>query len=368
MKNPISKEVGRAAVAGAAGAVVGTFNSAQKVEKSVRSRNLEWIDVGILWGIYLVAISITPIRSTYFTINQNWDRVQQSQLAQFVGLSSSSSTPEIDLGREKKMKVGESIAGYPVTSARGKRNIGDGNEMHEGVDLATEIGSKLHAPTNVIVTCSQDSNGGGLYATLDMNNLSHRFLHLSDCTPGSYKAGDVFARTGNSGRSTGPHLDYRMKALDGRNLWKEPSRAVLTSVMSGNPLNAAGGDFTQKYKLAISKQESAQDYTAVNPHSGALGKYQFMPETAKAMQKECDIDWSTQQEFLSSQPIQESTMDCYVNNSGINEENENLKCRKLASFHYSGDPDLFDNKTPETYGIGNYPSISDYTQSVCKGF
>ncbi|MEY3301843.1 MAG: hypothetical protein RLZZ139_215, partial [Cyanobacteriota bacterium] len=42
--------------------------------------------------------------------------------------------------------------------------------------------------------------------------------------------------------------------------------------------------------------------------------------------------------------------------------------RKVASMWYSGDPTLYDNPRPQTYGAGDYPSIRDYTTTVLGRF
>jgi len=219
-----------------------------------------------------------------------------------------------------------------------------------------------------VVLCG-DYGGGGTGASFDLDGYIHTFMHLSQCTPGSYQPGDKFAESGNSGSSsTGEHLHYQMQSLIGRKMYKEPNRSLLASVLSGKALGATSGEFTEKYKAAIAKQESGNSYSSVNSGSGAMGKFQFMPETAKAMAGKCGLPNVSSNEFIGNPDLQEQTMDCYVEASGIDDANENTRCRKLASYHYSGDPDLYDDGKQQSYAGKNYPSISNYTSTVCKEF
>ena len=86
---------------------------------------------------------------------------------------------------------------------------------HYGVDMASPIGTKVVAPADGIVRLFVPDmfySGGTLIIDHGMG-VSSTFLHLSK---GHVKAGDVvkqgdlIAEIGNTGRSTGPHLDWRM--------------------------------------------------------------------------------------------------------------------------------------------------------------
>lgn len=353
---------------------VKTFRAAEQTERTVRGTQLAWIDVGVLWAIYLVVIIAAPARSVYFNVSQNFSRIQTSPLAKFVGIDSRTQPLEsksIELEKSKPMKEGEIIGGFSVSSERGWRNIGAGQEYHEGVDLATPINTALYAPAAILLTCNTDQGGGGLVAAFDLDEVTHKFLHLSDCVPGNYAQGEKFASTGNSGRSTGAHVDYRAKNLNGRGKWIEPNRGLLTAVMSGGNLVEPKDqdNFTERYKKAIVAKESGGDSGAVNLDSAAMGKYQFMPDTAQAMNEICNLGWSGQAaDFLADADLQSRAMDCYIENSNIDDPNEFKRCRRLAAYHYAGDDQLFDDARPQSYGGNSYPSISDYTAQVCTDF
>ena len=135
-----------------------------------------------------------------------------------------------------------------------------------------------------------------------------------------------------------------------------------------------GKDFVSRYVGAIAKQESGSSYTAVNPHSGALGKYQFMPATLASTAQSCPGVGSVPSvsEFLGSPELQDTIMGCYTTAAlptiQAKSSDEFTQCRMLASYHYSGNPDRFDNTSPQSYAGSAYPSIAEYTKSVCKGF
>lgn len=86
---------------------------------------------------------------------------------------------------------------------------------HYGVDVAAPIGAKVYAPIDGVVTLAHDDmyySGGTLI--LDHGyGISSSFLHLSKIlvkVGDQIKQGDLIAEVGAAGRSTGPHLDWRM--------------------------------------------------------------------------------------------------------------------------------------------------------------
>lgn len=107
-------------------------------------------------------------------------------------------------------------AGYLTAHGFGMRNhpILNVRRMHQGIDIVTSKGTPVHAPGDGVVSfvgynggyglCVEITHGFGyrtLYAHLSKVNVK-RGKHL--------KRGDVFAKTGNTGLSTGPHLHYEV--------------------------------------------------------------------------------------------------------------------------------------------------------------
>ena len=107
------------------------------------------------------------------------------------------------------LSEGDRVAGYEVRSGYNLARVHPVRgtvEPHYGIDVATPIGTKLIAPTEISVRCWYDSNGGGEVAVV---NEEVQLLHLSTCVSGRHTPGDTFALTGESGLGTGPHLDAR---------------------------------------------------------------------------------------------------------------------------------------------------------------
>jgi murein DD-endopeptidase MepM/ murein hydrolase activator NlpD len=86
---------------------------------------------------------------------------------------------------------------------------------HKGMDFKTAVGTPVRAPRAGVVTRAdwkQRGNGRCLEVRHNDGVLA-KFLHLSDIRvrPGSrVRQGDVIALTGNTGRSTAPHLHYQL--------------------------------------------------------------------------------------------------------------------------------------------------------------
>ncbi|MEL6816932.1 MAG: hypothetical protein AAFP03_19335, partial [Cyanobacteria bacterium J06598_3] len=77
--------------------------------------------------------------------------------------------------------------------------------------------------------CWYDPNGGGEVATVKTALTEVKLLHLSSCADGSYKQGEVFARTGATGIGTGEHLDVRRADK------AEPTKADIEPFLIGKP-------------------------------------------------------------------------------------------------------------------------------------
>lgn len=90
---------------------------------------------------------------------------------------------------------------------------------HYGVDLATPVGTSVLGTGDGVVTRVGDHPYAGKYVDIRHNgSLSTRYLHLSRVLVNKgqrIKRGQEIARSGNTGRSTGPHLHFEFR-IDGR--------------------------------------------------------------------------------------------------------------------------------------------------------
>ncbi len=86
---------------------------------------------------------------------------------------------------------------------------------HFGVDYAAPVGTPVHAIGDGRITSATTENGSGRMVRIQHNSVyATAYLHLSafaaGISPGAYvKQGDIIGYVGNSGLSTGPHLDFR---------------------------------------------------------------------------------------------------------------------------------------------------------------
>lgn len=105
-----------------------------------------------------------------------------------------------------------------VTSNWGKRIDplnGKTDSFHKGIDLAASLGTRVYCPESGVVRTVGWLKGYGKTIIIDHGDgYSTWYAHLS-----TYKVkkgdlvgqGDFIARTGNTGRSTGPHLHYEVR-------------------------------------------------------------------------------------------------------------------------------------------------------------
>jgi murein DD-endopeptidase MepM/ murein hydrolase activator NlpD len=110
-----------------------------------------------------------------------------------------------------------------ITSTYGRKRVFDGedHDYHWGVDLAIGVGTKVKAPApGVVVLAEKDVPLSGNLIIVDHGHgVTSSFLHLQKFKVKQgdvVKAGQVIATSGSTGRSTGPHLDWRMNWFDTR--------------------------------------------------------------------------------------------------------------------------------------------------------
>lgn len=104
---------------------------------------------------------------------------------------------------------------------------------HGGIDIAVAEGTDLPSPIagKVVDVGYEDGGYGNFVQIQDAKGNYHMFAHLSQqiASEGQQvKVGDIIAKTGNTGASTGPHLHYQVDPPD------NPG-----AVKSGNHLNPA---------------------------------------------------------------------------------------------------------------------------------
>jgi len=110
---------------------------------------------------------------------------------------------------------------HPITKKR---------QLHSGIDLSAAIGTPIHAPADGVVEYAKVKGTYGKYMLIDHPfGFKTAYGHLNDFAvkSGDYVAkGDIIGYTGNTGRSTGPHLHYEIRYL---HKWLNPDKFLTWS-------------------------------------------------------------------------------------------------------------------------------------------
>ena len=103
-----------------------------------------------------------------------------------------------------------------ITSPFGMRThpVLGGQKQHQGVDLGTPAGTAVHATADGIVRRASSDGVNGRILVIDHGRgVTTVYCHNDELLVGDGERvhkGELIARTGNSGRSTGPHLHYQL--------------------------------------------------------------------------------------------------------------------------------------------------------------
>ena len=93
-------------------------------------------------------------------------------------------------------------------------------QYHNGIDLPTAEGTKVKSPMDGVVVDVYDNKLGGNQVIIKHSNgyqtgyahLSKQLVKKGD----KVKKGDIIALSGNTGRSTGPHLHLTLRDSNGK--------------------------------------------------------------------------------------------------------------------------------------------------------
>ena len=128
----------------------------------------------------------------------------------------------------------------PVNSDYGQRRSpwAPNSEFHSGIDIGARAGTPVKAPApGVVIFAGQQAEYGVTLIIDHGNNTRSLYGHLSRLAVAAgqpVKRGDLVALTGNTGRSSGPHLHYEIQ-VKGQPvnphsyIWEESGPAVAKS-------------------------------------------------------------------------------------------------------------------------------------------
>ena len=109
------------------------------------------------------------------------------------------------------------LEGAALTSGFGMRThpVLGGRRGHKGIDLASPTGTPIYATADGVVSRADWFSSYGLFISLDHGAaLETRYGHLSRLSVAEgqvVRKGDLIGYVGSTGRSTGPHLPYKVR-------------------------------------------------------------------------------------------------------------------------------------------------------------
>ncbi|TVQ67936.1 MAG: M23 family peptidase [Balneolaceae bacterium] len=143
----------------------------------------------------------------------------------------------------------------PITSGFGMRRhpILRYMAMHEGVDFRAEIGTEVFATGNGTILFAGRNGAYGISLEIDHGfGIVTRYAHLSAFASGisvgdTVERGQMIAYSGNSGRSSGPHLHYE----------------VLVNGRAQDPIHFMIADITPEEYLIFKRENTISSETEI---------------------------------------------------------------------------------------------------------
>ncbi len=114
-------------------------------------------------------------------------------------------------------------APYRISSGYGWRvhPVYGSRKFHNGIDMAVPVGTLIYAPQSGKVTKVAENRRSGKFMTVDHGQgvqTTYCHLDVTEVPRGEHVAhGQIIARSGNTGASTGPHLHWIIK-VDGQSI------------------------------------------------------------------------------------------------------------------------------------------------------
>ena len=121
-----------------------------------------------------------------------------------------------DMNRISKIPSIRPVKSGYLNSSFGYRKdpIDNVTRFHQGQDITVKTGTPIHAPADGVVKRAYYAGGFGNHIKLDHGNgYTTLFAHLSKIKVKhgqKVRRGEVIGLTGNTGRSTAPHLHYEI--------------------------------------------------------------------------------------------------------------------------------------------------------------
>ncbi len=161
-------------------------------------------------GLNEVTARVTLVNGEQVEEKNKVTTVKKEPVTEIIMVGSKERPPSVGSGEY----IWPVSGGYTLTSEFGGR----WGRMHEGIDLGLPVGTDILAADGGIVTFAGYSGGYGYVVKVDhQNGMSTTYAHNSSLlvsTGDEVFKGMHIAESGNSGRSTGPHLHFEIR-VDG---------------------------------------------------------------------------------------------------------------------------------------------------------
>jgi murein DD-endopeptidase MepM/ murein hydrolase activator NlpD len=127
---------------------------------------------------------------------------------------------------------------------------------HDGIDFKTPTGTEIIASHDGVISFQGTDQYGGLYIDITNGNLKTRYLHLSKFALKNWNnvavaKGQLIGYSGNTGKSTGPHLHY---AVFVNNIATNPFGSLQdcsTPTAGSNLYSDADQEFLEQVKIRV---------------------------------------------------------------------------------------------------------------------
>ncbi|MGN0908605.1 MAG: peptidoglycan DD-metalloendopeptidase family protein, partial [Succinivibrio sp.] len=137
---------------------------------------------------------------------------------------------------------------------------------HNGVDFRMPIGTPVYAPADGVVTYAGYMRGGGYTVVIKhMGSYSTVYMHLSKffvSKGDTVHMGQQFAKSGNTGGSTGSHLHYEIRIND------RPVDPLKVDLPSGSPAVASARRERFQSTVRVLKSELYKESLAMRAGGG----------------------------------------------------------------------------------------------------
>lgn len=134
---------------------------------------------------------------------------------------------------------------------------------HTGIDIRAKVGTPIYAPEDGFVSSNTHKTGGIQAFVTAKSGTKYGFAHLSKVDrAGPVKKGDLIAYSGNTGKSTGPHIHLSIRQPGGKRV--DPQTYKLPEVKVPYARKGTGemGDFTD-----IKSNYSTENVKTINYNS-----------------------------------------------------------------------------------------------------